>query len=209
MNEKEMTVYKHTSPDGKVYIGITKADPDKRFNNGNGYKENELFFQDIKKYGWESFNHELLAVGLTVEEACHMEIELIREYDSTNPEKGYNMQDGGMYMSVERRLRKRLFLAEQKDRDDKRKSYFQLLSSCYKESSNELRQYANLLLELCDQCENGIVTRDDLDEYELRDRLRDVLGALRFIRRTMHSRAYQLDDKAQDMKKRGDPDAES
>lgn len=36
------TVYKHTTPSGKVYIGITKQKPWQRWNNGNGYKNNEL-----------------------------------------------------------------------------------------------------------------------------------------------------------------------
>lgn len=31
------TVYKHTSPSGKVYIGITGREPKLRWDNGNGY----------------------------------------------------------------------------------------------------------------------------------------------------------------------------
>lgn len=208
MEEKEMTVYKHTSPDGKVYIGITKADPDKRFNNGNGYKENELFFQDIKKYGWESFTHELLAVGLTVEEACQMEIELIREYDSTNPEKGYNMQDGGMYMSVERRLKKRLHLDGLKDRETILKQFRECMAQNYRSSADVLIRFNNMLITLCEQC-YGYTVRDDLDESELRDRLRDVLGALRFIYRAMQSVIDEINMKVNDCEKRGDSDAES
>ena len=35
-------VYKHTSPSGKVYIGITsKHPPERRWANGNGYKKNQ------------------------------------------------------------------------------------------------------------------------------------------------------------------------
>lgn len=30
-------VYKHTSPSGKVYVGITKLKPKYRWNNGKGY----------------------------------------------------------------------------------------------------------------------------------------------------------------------------
>ena len=205
MDEKEMTVYKHTSPDGKVYIGITKADPDKRFNNGNGYKENELFFQDIKKYGWESFTHELLAVGLTVEEACHMEIELIREYDSTNPEKGYNMQDGGMYMSVERRLEKKLRSDKQKYKHSVLKQVYLCLSDNMMEHSRDLTHYSNLLVQLCIQCKSDI-DRDDLDKSEILARHRDVLGALRFIYRAMRSRADIMVALSEDTRKRGDSD---
>lgn len=35
------TVYKHTSPSGKVYIGITKKKPEYRWNHGRGYKETD------------------------------------------------------------------------------------------------------------------------------------------------------------------------
>ena len=39
--EKTYCVYKHTSPSGKVYIGMTCKDPpEKRWSNGNGYKRN-------------------------------------------------------------------------------------------------------------------------------------------------------------------------
>ena len=31
------TVYKHTFPDGKVYIGITGMKPEKRWSDGHGY----------------------------------------------------------------------------------------------------------------------------------------------------------------------------
>lgn len=30
-------VYKHTSPSGKVYVGITELKPKYRWNNGKGY----------------------------------------------------------------------------------------------------------------------------------------------------------------------------
>ena len=32
------TIYKHTSPSGRCYIGITKYKPKYRWNNGKGYK---------------------------------------------------------------------------------------------------------------------------------------------------------------------------
>ena len=62
-------VYKHTSPSGKVYIGITKQKPEKRWGNGKNYAQNEYFFAAILKYGWGNFTHEIIADGLTREEA--------------------------------------------------------------------------------------------------------------------------------------------
>lgn len=89
------TVYKHTAPNGKVYIGITKKKPERRWDNGNAYKNNEHFYRAILNYKWENIKHEIVENGLTKEQACDLEIELIAYYDSTNPDKGYNHSTGG------------------------------------------------------------------------------------------------------------------
>ena len=103
------TVYKHTSPNGKVYIGITGQKPKYRWNNGNGYIENKHFYSAILKYGWDNIKHDILETGLTKEQACAKEFELIAYYDSNNREKGYNNSKGGecsalgMHHSIESR----------------------------------------------------------------------------------------------------------
>lgn len=88
-------VYKHTAPNEKVYIGITSQKPEKRWENGNGYKRNILFFKAIKKYGWDAFKHEILAEGLDKTAAEEMEIRLIKELKANNPKYGYNIENGG------------------------------------------------------------------------------------------------------------------
>lgn len=94
------TVYKHTAPNGKVYIGITKQKPEQRWNYGNGYRQNKHFYRAILKYGWENIRHEIVANGLTKEQACDLEIELIAEYHATDPRYGYNNSTGGEYGSL-------------------------------------------------------------------------------------------------------------
>ncbi|AAV30164.1 putative truncated GIY-YIG endonuclease [Lactobacillus phage LL-Ku] len=47
MNSENYKVYKHTTPNNKVYIGITKLDVNKRWKNGNGYKHNQYFTRAI------------------------------------------------------------------------------------------------------------------------------------------------------------------
>lgn len=37
----------------------------------------------------------IIADGLTKEEACDLEVELIAKYDTLNPERGYNLDPGG------------------------------------------------------------------------------------------------------------------
>ena len=91
-------VYAHINmTNGKIYIGQTKRgyNPNKRWNNGDGYKDNEHFYRAIQKYGWDNFDHEIIASNLTVDEANHFEELLIKELDTMNPEKGYNLRSGG------------------------------------------------------------------------------------------------------------------
>ena len=103
------TVYKHTNKsNGKVYIGITSQKPEQRWgNNGINYKTSPHFYSAILKYGWDNFEHEILFTELTKEEACFKEQELIKLYNSTNKEFGYNQTSGGecCVMSDESKLK--------------------------------------------------------------------------------------------------------
>ena len=84
-------VYKHTSPSGKVYIGLTKhKNPKIRWNNGEGYKSQLKFYNAINKYGWSNFKHEILYKELSMKEAYDKELELIKKYNSTDDNFGYN-----------------------------------------------------------------------------------------------------------------------
>ncbi len=88
-------VYKHTTPSNKVYIGRTSQKPKTRWKYGYGYLQCCAFYNAIKKYGWDNIKHEILYENLTKNEAIEKEIELIKQYDSTNKEKGYNITKGG------------------------------------------------------------------------------------------------------------------
>jgi len=96
-------VYKHTNKiNGKVYIGITHyTNPNERWKNGLGYRPytknavSHLHYA-IEKYGWDNFEHEILYSGLSYEEACNKELELISEYKSTDRKYGYNKHPGGL-----------------------------------------------------------------------------------------------------------------
>ena len=87
-------VYRHTSPNKKVYIGITCREPNIRWANGKGYSSRH-FSNAIKKYGWDNFKHEILFSELTEKEAKLMEQIYIALHDSTNSKKGYNQTLGG------------------------------------------------------------------------------------------------------------------
>lgn len=93
-NVESYTVYKHTFPNGKVYIGIT-TNPKRRWANGLGYNHNMYMTRAIKKYGWDNIEHTFLFENLTKYEAENKEIELIHSFKSNKPEFGYNIDNGG------------------------------------------------------------------------------------------------------------------
>jgi predicted GIY-YIG superfamily endonuclease len=87
-------VYIHQNRiNGKVYVGMT-SNANKRWSGRRKYS-NQLFGEAIEKYGWNNFNHVIVADGLTEEQASDIEKEYIKQYDSMNPEHGYNQNSGG------------------------------------------------------------------------------------------------------------------
>lgn len=88
------TVYIHTTPDGKKYVGATHMNPDTRFKRGLGYRY-QFFYQAVLEFGWENITHQLYEVD-TEEELKYLEKYLIAYYDTTNPEKGYNIAKGDL-----------------------------------------------------------------------------------------------------------------
>ena len=88
-------IYRHTFPNGKVYIGLTCQNPLSRWQSGYGYKSQQLMFNAIKKYGWDNVRHEILIDGLTLSEAHKKEIEWISFHKSNNRAFGYNVSSGG------------------------------------------------------------------------------------------------------------------
>lgn len=85
-------VYKHTAPNGKIYIGITKNLPNARWNEGAGYETQKKFYKAIQAFGWINFKHEIIAAGLSEEDARSLESKMILEYKSNENEYGYNTQ---------------------------------------------------------------------------------------------------------------------
>ena len=105
-NDRCYTVYMHTSPSGKRYIGITSTLIEERWRNGRGYLykhknkdeyKQPAFAHAILKYGWDNIKHEIIASNLTKDEAEQREIDLISYYHSNQPEYGYNISNGGNY----------------------------------------------------------------------------------------------------------------
>jgi hypothetical protein len=93
-------IYKHTNKvNGRVYIGQTCQTPERRWQNGDGYQLQEVFYRAIQKYGWDSFTHEVIEDGIeTAESADERERYYINLYHSCIHDplcNGYNMTYGG------------------------------------------------------------------------------------------------------------------
>ena len=96
-NEKyNYKIYAHINKiNGKMYIGQTKLVPEYRWNNGKGYIKSPYFYNAILKYGWDNFEHIILIENLSQQEANILEIDLIKKYNTTDEQYGYNLASGG------------------------------------------------------------------------------------------------------------------
>lgn len=96
ISERRYSIYRHTFPNGKIYIGITSQKPHERWASGKGYSKQPLMHNAIEKYGWDNVKHDILSMELTCEEACGMERNIISSTGCNNREVGYNIENGGI-----------------------------------------------------------------------------------------------------------------
>ena len=103
----EYIVYKHTCPNGRAYIGITKQHLNRRWRDGAHYDYNRRFFLAIIQYGWDNVKHEILESNLPYEEAKRKETEYIEKFQTADERFGYNQTLGvggkGFAKSIETR----------------------------------------------------------------------------------------------------------
>ena len=104
------TIYKHTSPSGKYYIGVTRQQNlNRRWMSGYGYTSCPLFNNAIQKYGWENFTHEILEDYVPIEKINDRECYWIKLYQSNNRNFGYNIEEGGhAYRTFSKETRKKI-----------------------------------------------------------------------------------------------------
>ena len=131
MKEKKWCVYKHTAPNGKVYIGITCQNPNRRWRNGEGYKKNKYFYRAIQKYGWNNFQHEVIEEGLTEKDANSKEIEYIKTYKSNIPKYGYNIRSGGNACEMAKSSKEKLsYIAKNRAKEPRNVSIYMMNENC-------------------------------------------------------------------------------
>lgn len=88
------TIYRHTSPSGKSYIGQTTNPKHREYLHKRSDNACPAFRKAIQKYGWDNFIHETLIICSTLEDANDKESHFINLYNSLSP-NGYNLTTGG------------------------------------------------------------------------------------------------------------------
>jgi hypothetical protein len=93
-------VYKLTFANGKVYIGMSRTD--KKGGIRNRYRAHENAAKNGKDlpiyHAWRKYGapeQTILSACQSRDECAELEIVMIKNHDSMNPEKGYNLMPGG------------------------------------------------------------------------------------------------------------------
>jgi len=98
------TVYCHTLiTDGRRYVGLTARTMERRWSQHVCHAKNSKggrwhFPNAIRKYGKDAFSHDVLGTFDTLEAANDFEKAKILEWDLRNPEKGFNLAEGGEHV---------------------------------------------------------------------------------------------------------------
>ncbi len=111
---KEYCIYIHINKiNNKVYIGQTSQfPPSKRWLGGEGYQNCPKFYNAIKKYGWDNFEHIILEKGLTLIQANEKEQYYIKLYNSID--NGYNIKVGGSNSELTKEHKNKIRKSNQK-----------------------------------------------------------------------------------------------
>ena len=138
--ERKYTVYLHTSPSGKRYVGITSMKVERRWRKGKGYINNSYFYNAIQKYGWDNIEHIVFEENLSKEEAEDYEIFLIQALHSNDRRYGYNIENGGHLNKMSEETRRKISEA---NKGEKSRFYGKPLSEEHKKKLIEANSGKN------------------------------------------------------------------
>jgi group I intron endonuclease len=124
-----MIIYKATNKiNGKIYIGLTKNDLKERIRTHKcaAKFDDTYFHKAILKYGIDGFVWEIIDTAKTLKELSLKEQYYIKQYNTINSNKGYNLTTGGEIGYVFSQESKDKMSKAKKNKpwsDEKRKSY--------------------------------------------------------------------------------------
>lgn len=97
---KTYTIYKLTSPSNKTYIGWTSRPLKKRLQDHMSEVRRGFdrpIQKALRKYPLEQWTQEVLLETMDYDESLASEVNYIKNFNTTNPDKGYNISIGGEY----------------------------------------------------------------------------------------------------------------
>lgn len=165
-------VYKHTSPSGKSYIGVTSNYDARNAAHIKCDSKCRAFSAAIKKYGWNNFLHEILYNGLTLDQANYREQQCINEYGTLAP-TGYNLLSGG-HVQQHHTETKRLMSQQRKGKPSPHKGKKKPIRSHLTDNSSHKGQaiWNNGTIEKrCDVCPVGFVKGRLPQPQSVRDKI--------------------------------------
>lgn len=94
-------VYCHINKiNNKKYVGITSSAVERRWKDkGTGYKGSCLWTKGFECFGWDNFIHHILIEDIPIDLAEQVEARVIKAFDLTNPDNGYNESCGARIVS--------------------------------------------------------------------------------------------------------------
>lgn len=130
-------IYSHKNKiNGKQYIGQTNNLARRQSGNGILYHSCSRFYSAILHYGQNNFEHIILEENLSQEEADEKEKYYIQFYQTTNPEKGYNLTEGGNGVSSYYK------------NEENRKNHSRLLKKYYQEHLDKKEELSERITEI-------------------------------------------------------------
>ena len=112
MEDRKYWVYTHTTPDGMVYVGMSRVKYTSQRWNPRLYKNISLEHY-IKLWGWENIKHRVIKTGLTEKEARFLEEEM-RDFCKTNG-VSINIRKSGNQYDVGKKEYKRNWQIENRE----------------------------------------------------------------------------------------------
>lgn len=131
--EKKYIVYQHITPNGMVYIGVTK-------NLKNRWKPSHYkttaLYEYIKKYGWKNIKHIVIQDNLTKDDALKIEDTLIQAAKENG--NCINSNRSGLFSISDRNTYYKVLYAENEESREKKKARSKRYRDTHKE---EIVQY--------------------------------------------------------------------
>ena len=120
------SIYVHTTPDGRKYVGSTSQEPNRRFGNGlNKYKHCNRFLEAIKLFGWDNIQHQVLETVEEKETALKREEYYTLLWRTNEPEFGYNIYVGYKNEEIRKKISENNKGRKQSEETKKKKSEIQ------------------------------------------------------------------------------------